>query len=247
MKKILTFFLIFSFLFLCPSLYAQVMKGKFAISGNVGVSLPMGDFADEEKGGAETGVGFGANMEYFISDNVSMGANFAHRNFGMKTDEAEREFKEEILMSLPGAEAGLDVNGDYKIPSFGVFGKYSFLTGSKISPFLKLGVGLGTFKGSIDLDGYVEYGVARLNIMGSQDVSESKTYLDIGGGFMYMISDNIAFTGEALFTHLLTDGIEGDMEITMNGYHEEGEVEVDFNSDYITLFATLTFFIGESK
>lgn len=247
MKKLLIFFLVFSFVFLCPSLYAQGMKGKFAISGNGGLSLPMADFADEEKGGAETGAGFGASVEYFISDNVSIGGNFTHRNFGLKTHDAEREFKEEILMSLPGADAGLDLDGDYKIPSFGVFGKYSFSTGSQISPFLKLGVGLGTFKGSIDMDGYVAYAGERLNITGSQDVSESKTYLDLGAGFLYMVSDNVAFTGEALFTHLLTDGAEGDTEITMNGYHLEGEAEVDFNSDYITLFATLTFFLGETK
>ena len=121
---------------------ASGLKGKIALSGTGGLGLPLGDFADEDKGAAKSGFGLGGNFEYFLTDNVSIGGNFTYRKHDVKTEGLGEGLKE-IEQSYPGAMVAVDIDGDHKITSFGVFGKYLFTASPQVSPYLKFGLGMG--------------------------------------------------------------------------------------------------------
>lgn len=248
--------LCFSFSTAC----AQNLKGKFALTGVGGFNTPIGDFADEEKGAAKSGIGFGGNLEYFISDNFSLGGNFTYRDFGVKTEDAEEEFRA-ALQSLiqddfPGATVTADLEADHKVTSFGVFGKYLIPTNSKLSPYLKAGVGMGKLKSSADVSGSVYYLNDQAGYGASADADfDSEVYLDIGGGLLCLLSDNVALTGEVVFSHLMTDEAEGEAETEFNlsyqgdsfGWTEKENVQLDHNSDYVGVFLGLTVFLSGRK
>ena len=100
MKKYMILFLIGLLLPSFSTVSASGLKGKFALSGNGGLGLPMVDFADEKKGAAKSGFGFGGNFEYFITDNVSIGGSLTYRKHDMKTEEMREELEKELESGL---------------------------------------------------------------------------------------------------------------------------------------------------
>jgi len=173
---------------------------------------------------------------------------------------------EKELESLPdedleGITITANADGNHKVTSFGVFGKYLFTTSSQIVPYLKFGLGIAKLKPSLDISGSVlysdpYYGDVEMDydISAEREV-DSKMYVDIGGGILYELSPNIALTGEVLYTHLMTDGAGGhvDMRYTVS-YMGENEREkekfkdkLNYNVDYISVLVGLTFFFGGTK
>lgn len=262
MKKYVTLFLIGLLLPSFSTVSASGLKGKFALSGNGGLGLPMGDFADEKKGAAESGFGFGGNFEYFITNNVSVGGNFTYRKHGMKTEEMEQELESELEWEfqqlLPGATATADINkGEHKITSFSAFGKYLFTASPQISPYLKFGLGMGKLKSCIkDISGVISYETEQITYDASTEMDlDLAAYVDIGGGILYQLSESVALTGEVLYTHLMTDGAEGDMEMEVTlsymgqtmGEKVKGKGKYGVDTDYISAFVGLTVLFGGKK
>lgn len=91
----------------------------------------MGDFADDEKIGADIGYGFGVTGEYFLTNQVALGGYFDYSSFGLGSYE--------------------DVDISFKITSFGAFAKYIFPTNTNIAPYLKAGAGVYEPKLSVSL------------------------------------------------------------------------------------------------
>jgi opacity protein-like surface antigen len=102
----------------CSNALALDLAGKFGFTGKGGIGIPMGDFADS--GDAEMGFGFGVSGEYFLTNQIGLGAYFDYNRFGVK--EVEGVF--------------------YQLVNFGGFGKYIIPTNSNISPYLKVAAGL---------------------------------------------------------------------------------------------------------
>lgn len=255
MKKYVSLFLVGLVLISFSSVSALDLKGKFAVSGNGGLGLPVGDFADEDKGAAKSGFGFGGNFEYFLTDNVSIGGNFTYRKHDVKTEGLGEGLKE-IEESLPGAMVAVDIDGDHKITSFGAFGKYLFTASPQVSPYLKFGLGMGKLKSVLDLSGSVFYEGEAIAWDASTDIDvDFRAYVDMGGGILYQLSESIALTGEVLYTHLMTDGANGemDMEITVSGMgqnieeKEKGKGEYGVDTDYISAFVGLTILLGGTR
>lgn len=226
MKKYLVLFLVGLLFASFSTASALDLKGKFAISGNGGLAIPLGDFADKEKGAAKTGFDFYGTFEYFPTDNVSVGGFFAYYAFGMDTDNMEAAF--EYLLEVP-----VDIDVTQKATGFGAFAKYLFPAGEKISPYVKFGVGMGkpTFSGEIKIAGL------GADIDGDYD---SKFSLFGGGGILYKVSPNVGLNFEALFIHLASDGAKG--EVTILDQTESDEI--DFNMQGLTISAGLFFFFG---
>ena len=247
-KKTLLLLLILYLILICSPVYGQAMKGKFALSGTSGLGLPLGDFSDKLKGRAQTGYGWGGNLEYFITDNISLGANFRYHKFGMYVRDLEEDFIKFVHDSIPEADtSGIDINSDRSVMHLGVFGKYHFFTGKSFSPFIKMGLGWGKLKGSADMPGYVVYPGYTMTIDRIVDASyDADFYFDAGGGVVYLFSERVGISGELLFTHLATYQNSGRVttKTQANGdfQEEEEEIILDYNSSYIDLFLSLTFF-----
>ncbi|MCJ7507203.1 MAG: porin family protein [candidate division Zixibacteria bacterium] len=118
MKRFSVILMVVFVLGFCSNALALDLAGKFGLTGKGGIGIPIGDFADSGK--AEMGFGFGASGEYFLTDQIGLGAYFDYNSFGVK-----------------------DVDGaSYKLINFGAFGKYIIPTNSNISPYLKVAAGL---------------------------------------------------------------------------------------------------------
>ncbi len=248
MKKSFFLLLIFYLILICSPIYGQAMKGKFALSGTSGLGFPLGDFSDKEKGRAQTGYGLGGNLEYFVTDNISLGANFRYQGFGMYVKDLEDDFIIFVHDSIPEADtSGIDIHSDKNIIHLGIFGKYHFFMGNNFSPFIKMGAGWGKLKGTADMPGHVVYPGYTMTINRTADASyDGDIYLDVGGGLLYRFSDKLGISGELLFTHLTTDGNSGKVTTKTQAdgdYQEEEERKIlDYSSSYINLFLNLTLF-----
>jgi len=233
---------------ICSALYGQGMKGKFAISGTGGFGFPVGDFSDKEKGRAQTGYSLGANLEHFIIENLSAGVSFRYQKFGMYVKDLENDFIKSVHDSDAEAEtSGIDIDSHKSIVHLGIFGKYHFLTWRNVSPYAKLGAGWGKLEGFADMPGYVVYPEYTITIDRTADASyDGDFYIDVGGGIFYLFSEKLGISGELLFTHLALDGNSGTVmtKSQADGYFEEyeEEKELDYNSSYINLFVSLTYF-----
>jgi opacity protein-like surface antigen len=246
---------------------ASGLKGKIALTGNGGLCLPMGDFGaegdftDKERGSAESGFGFGGSFEVFVTDNVSIGANFTYQELGMKTDNFEEQFEalfEPAYPYFPGLTLTAEsADGEHKITSFGVFGKYLVIASPQVSPYLKFGFGAGKLKPSNDISGSVIYQDTLYSFDASvyRDLG-FRPYVDIGGGILYQLTENIALTAEGLYSHFMTSGTDGDvfMELTLSrgGLSDTEKVKfkeekLDYNADCFSASVGLTFLFGGKK
>ena len=120
MRKQMVLFLIGLIVISFSATRASDLKGKFGLSGQGGVVVPMGDFADEDKFDADMGFGFGGSAEYFATNNLAFGGTFRYTINGV----------------------GGVGDADYKISNYGAFIKYLFPTESNIMPYIRLDLGL---------------------------------------------------------------------------------------------------------
>ena len=239
MKRLTVFVLVSIFFVLSSNGFAIELKGKFALSGIGNLGLPVGDFADEDKGAAKSGFGFGANLEYFVSDNFALGGSFSYPRFGTKTEDFEEAIRY-LLYQEYGEWFNVDADLKQKIVSFGVFGKYLFSPYAQTRPYLKFGMGFGKYSlsGDIEVDG------ANVDVDGSVD---SKLYVNLGSGIQHHLSENAALILEATYTHVFTDESEGELELQAGPFEATEDVEMDFNAQYFGIYAGVCFFFGGKK
>jgi opacity protein-like surface antigen len=108
---------------LSPSAVHSVdLKGKFALSGQGGLVIPILEFSDPDKFDAQLGYGFGGAGEYFVLNNMSLGATFRYTANPVK--------------STP---QGLKAH--WGITNLAPFVRCVFVTNSNALPYVKLGTG----------------------------------------------------------------------------------------------------------
>ncbi len=229
MKKYVILFLVGLLFASFSTASALDLKGKFAISGNGGLMVPVGDLADKGKGAAKTGFGFFGTAEYFVTDNIAFGGFFGYYSLG-----TDNEAMKEIMLKqnkIPADELDITQKGI----GFGAFGKYLFDVHEKVAPYVKLGVGMAKPKFS---------GTATISAMGLEgDIEgdyDSKFTIFGGGGVLYQLSPNVGLNFEALFLHGTTKDGEG--EISM------GDATIDdkitFDMQIFELAAAVFIFFG---
>lgn len=105
---------------------AQNLTGKFGVMPMAGVSMPIQYLQADEGGMAKLGFSVGAAGEYFINEDLSVGARFMFDRFSM---------------DLEG-----DYSGNWTMIEFGAFGRYQFMPGQMTRPYARAGVLLGKAK-----------------------------------------------------------------------------------------------------
>jgi opacity protein-like surface antigen len=256
MKKCAILFLVELLLTSFSTGSALDLKGKIAVSGNGGMGFPVGDFADDKKGAAKSGLAFGGSLEYFITDNISIGGNFTYRKYNADMYDVGEEFaaalEAEFQEHFPGVRVSASASGDHKITTFGGFGKYLVTASPQISPYLKFGLGKGVLNTSLNVSSSVSYAGHTINFTDSIDAEcDNRTYLDMGGGVLYQFSQFIALTGEVLYTHLMTEEAEGDVKekvtLIYRGRSVEdratGKGKFKCDTDYLSASVGLSLFL----
>jgi hypothetical protein len=229
MRKHVVFFLISLFFIFSSTCLAVDLKGKFAVGGNGGLIIPVGDFADKEKGAAKSGFQFYGTAEYYATDNLSFGGFIGYYSLG-----TDNEAMKSVLMEqnqIPADE--LDVT--QKGMGFGAFGKYTFQVHEKAAPYVKLGGGMGKpkFSGTIK--------ISALSLDGDFEGDYDMQPLVFGGGgLLYQIAPNVGLGVEALFLQVFSDGGEG--EITLGGQTQDDEIFFDMQA--LQLSACVFYFFG---
>jgi opacity protein-like surface antigen len=227
MKRYIIAFLICLLLISFSSVSALDLKGKFAVSGNGALVIPVGDLADKEKGAVESGFGLYGTAEYFITDNIGLGGFFAYYSLGIDNEAQIKIFESQY--QLPVEKLDLTQKGI----NFGVHGRYLFDVHEKAAPYVKAGAGFTKPKVSGDI------GIGGLDseIEGDYD---TKFLFFGGGGLLYRVSPNVGVNLEALFMHGFTDGAEGDLTIG----DEKLTDKVTFNSQAFQISAGVVVFFG---
>ncbi len=204
---------------------AQEMKGKFAVTPQIGVVIPTGDFSstedDEPAGFAKAGFAGGVTGEYYITDQFAAGLTVFYNRFGRDTEDIE------------DASPGVNIDANWTILQAGVHGKYLFTEGKEVKPFGKAGVMLGKADQSLSAS---ESGVS---IDGETDVAMSLG-IELALGILYEVSPDVFIFGEAGYNMLMTDGADAD--ITVLNVTETGEVLINMN--WIGIKGGVTFLFG---
>lgn len=212
------------------------LKGRLAFTGMGHLGLPLSDFADEKKGMARTGYGFGLNLEYFLSDHFTLGGSFSYLTFGSKTGHFEEEVQYILYQEL---RRWYEVDADVKqeLPTFGVFGKYLISPYSRACPYAKLGMGFGKYSltGDAQVDGWDAEASASF---------DSKFYVSIGPGIHYRMSDDVALVFEVTYIQVFTDEAESQALITAGTYTLKEDYELEFDARYFGLYGGVCFFFG---
>jgi opacity protein-like surface antigen len=197
---------------------------------------PLGDFADEKRGMARSGYGFGLYLEYFLSDHFALGGSFSYLAFGSKTTHFEEEVELIIYREL---HRRYEVDADVKqeLPTFGVFATYLFLPYSRACPYARFGLGLGKYSltGDAQVDGWDAEASASF---------DSKFYFAFGPGILYRMSEDVALVFEVIYAQVFTDGTESQAVITAGTYTLEEDWGLDFDTQYFGLYAGVCLFFG---
>ena len=212
------------------------LKGRPAFSGMGHLGFPVSGFADEEKGMARTGYGFGVSLEYFLSDHFALGGSFSYLVFGSKTTRFEEEVELIIYREL---HRRYEVDADVKqeLPTFGVFGKYLVWPYSRACPYAKLGLGFGKYSltGDAEVNGWDAEATASF---------DSKFYFNVGPGIFYRMSEDVALVLEATYVRVFTDETESQAAITAGTYELKEDWGLDFDIQCLGLYGGVCFFFG---
>ena len=175
----------------CCQVDAQAfeVKHKWLLSGNGGVAIPLGDFADDDSsnakaGGASTGFGFGVALEYGVTEQVLVGGRFAFSRFGVS----------DKLIADPDISAHWNV-----LEIFGLYGKYLVSTSSNTRPYGRAGLFLG--KPELSVDGDIP------GWSGDYDVSVG---FEAALGVKHQVSNKLCLGLEARFATLSLNESESD-------------------------------------
>ncbi len=166
-------------LLLVPSIILADNFKKFSVGLTLGSSIPTGDFADKEEGGADTGVNFGFKGAYRFSKNMSLGFSFNSQAFEYSDD-----FEKKVINSLPeGASVDLE---KWNFTTFLLSPRYSHFINEQLNIFGEAHLGFA-FCNSPEIIGKYEG-----QEVFKQTSAETSTFtFGIGAGIDYFITENL--------------------------------------------------------
>lgn len=188
MRSMLKFAFVLALLVTTASAFSQE-KGQTKLGASVMVGLPMGDFGDF----SNTGIGFGAEFRYFVSDKFAIGLQSGLISFAVKDE----------FVSLLTGETGVDVSmSTQMMPVLATFDLFLATEGFK--PYLGAGAGLYmlTLKASV----------------AGVDVSESSSEVGVAPhfGFLFGLSESVDLNVCANYNMIFTEGSSTSF-LTVNG------------------------------
>jgi len=120
--------LLLIFVFSLPCAGAENLKGEIGLSGGLGPCIGITGFTNKRI--EKVGFSFGGSLEYFPTNNISLGGSYAWNGF----------LESSKLVSIPPNGSTLDTEvgwDDYAWHSFGVFGKLFLRESIRSSPYFK--------------------------------------------------------------------------------------------------------------
>jgi opacity protein-like surface antigen len=194
-RRVLPAVLVFATLFAASTAHAAKMAATFY----PGAAIPIGDFADDSLGNAQTGFQFGASLDAKLNEHLSAGIEFswAINNNGLEGKKVD----------LGGGFYTRADQYEYQIRQYGLRGRYFLTSGSRFHPFALVGVG------AYDVE--LHYDVALGGPVPTQEVMQSgKTdygtrFGGRGGlGFEYEVSPSVLLGLGANYNYVSMDEAE---------------------------------------
>lgn len=162
--------------------YTLDLKGKFAISGQGGLVIPIFEFNEQRKFDAQLGYGFGGAGEYFVLNNISLGVTFRHTVNAVKN-----------MPQGSGAHWG--------ITNVAPFVRCVFVTNSNALPYVRLGTGFYKTKLSVssgDLETSLSF--------------DRKFGLCLGAGILFPANSYVLLSAELSLHSAMLEGAKADIE-----------------------------------
>jgi opacity protein-like surface antigen len=147
---------------------------------NGGISMPFGHFSDK----ASTGFTLGLIGEYMKNDSWAFGGELGWHKFGGNDD----------LEKSESARLGVPVNFTVRAIPITAHAKYLLPPSERIAPFVKAGLGFYNLKFKTDA-----------GTLGDRDKSETDFGFQVGGGFNFKSTGNVAFGTELLYHYISTE------------------------------------------
>ncbi len=166
-------------LLLVPSIILADNFKKFSVGLTLGSSIPTGDFADKEEGGADTGANFGLKGAYRFSKNMSLGVSFNSQAFEYSDD-----FEKKIMGILP-ENSSLELE-KWNFTTFLLSPRYSHFINDKLNIFGEAHLGFA-FCDSPEI-------IAKVNneiVLKQTSAKASAFTFGIGAGIDYFITENL--------------------------------------------------------
>ena len=169
--------------------YSQ--QSKIAIGGQVGLSIPMGNFGDV----ANMGFDISGNFLYTFNQNIDITGSIGYINWGMDAALIEKKYAAANTdIGALGVNVDADVNVDVSFTNVPIVvgGRYYF-EHKNFSPYAIANLGInflgysakGTVKGTISAGGYSQ----KFDNPVNDSKSETEIGFGFGGGFLYNLGN----------------------------------------------------------
>lgn len=226
MRRMMLGVLISAVILLCVSpIYALELKGRLAITPQVGRIIPDGNFTsgrvDTSLGSVKTGIGMAFDAEYYIFEKFSLGINLFYNYFGQETKDYRRLYPT------------IQFNGHWTVKGIQGFVRYIFATREQTRYYVRAGLISGKVTGKIEATAGTTF--ARIK-------SEVATATGWAGavGFLHNVSPRTGLFSEVCYSHLDTQGKDTKVTIVDRVVSDEGIV----NTRWLAIRAGITVFIG---
>jgi opacity protein-like surface antigen len=188
-------------------------KGDMAFGVNGGLAVPVGKLAESfdlttEDSGADMKMGydFGAYLDYFVTKDIAIGADFGYVANSMNDQEIEGDTYTDLLKA--------------KTMQYGLHGKYFIATGGPVTPYLNLG--LSMYNRKVELSDEFQTGMD-INV---SDVSDNVFGMNFGVGAEYKVTPQVGIAVNGAYHYTFGEfkpdefdggGLDDWMYMTFNG------------------------------
>lgn len=150
-------------------------QGMVGFSGTILTGLATGDFGSL----VESGLGPGLNIEYFMNKSLAVGANFGY-----------------LLFQSPAVVQDSTLTQEWRMLSYGLFGKYIFNPDKEFSFYGKGGAMLNSYQ--------IRYErVAPPVPSDSSKIKDNTAHINAGVGITFDYKEKLGIFGEFLYNRLL--------------------------------------------
>jgi opacity protein-like surface antigen len=171
-------FLVLAVILISPAAEANFRKGQLGITGSILAGFPNSDFSDL----ANTGLGVGLELEYLLTDEISLGLKYDFLPF-----------------QGPDLVDSTTLQEEWLTMSYGIIGKYYFDPHNEVVPYFKAGALVSWYDVEIKRGDDDDTGALKIDT----SFSQSGRFTAMGGfGMRWDVTPTWGFSGELLFTKI---------------------------------------------